>query len=208
MMSEVLRKIIHMVFSFLLLTPILIRDFLSPVVSYGILLLVAGWIYSVQVRGPPEWLNTFPLKQQIKGVDYILDQFNRYVSMVERDYEKRAGWLGVLAGIIGAVSSYLIFPETSFYGITSLALVDGFSSLVGKPLGRTRLPLTDGTLEGTLAGLLAYLTFLLLIGTPFISSLTISLAGVVAELYGGEDNVSIPVFTSAVAGLLHLSSPI
>ncbi len=213
MASEVLRKVIHIVFAFLLLLPQMFKEFLDPMISYGLLLMVAGWVYSIQVKGPPEWLHTFPqwlrgIQPQLKGVDFFLEQFNRYISMVERDYEKRAGWLGVLAGVIGVVASYVLFPQTSFFGITALALVDGISSIVGKLFGRVKIPLSDGTLEGTLAGALSYLAFLVAVGVDPLNSLAVSIAASLAELYGGEDNVSIPVLTSAVASLLLLQAPI
>ncbi len=211
MTSEILRKVIHIVFAFLLLIPQLLSELLDPMISYGLLLMIAGWIYSIQVKGPPEWLHTFPqwIKQpQLKGVDFLLEQFYKYISMVERDYEKRAGWLGVLAGVIGVVSSYALFLQASFFGITALALVDGVSSIAGRLVGRTKIPLSDGTLEGALAGALSYLAFLMALGFNPLDSLVVSVAASLAELYGGEDNVSVPILASAVASLLHLASPI
>ncbi len=199
--NELLRKLIHIAFSSLLLAPLVLREMVDPGLVYAAAVAVGGWIYSVQVRGPPQWLRAGMQIPQPKGVEIVLESFNKLVSLVERDYERRAGWLGALSGLIGVSSSYFLFGRFTSYGIFALILTDGLSSIFGISLGRTKIPMSDGTLEGTLAGFLSYLIFLFLAsGDPLLAFL-IALSSTLAELYGGEDNISVPLVSALVAFL-------
>ncbi|MCD6348174.1 MAG: hypothetical protein J7L91_00930, partial [Candidatus Korarchaeota archaeon] len=140
--NEILRKLIHIAFSALLLVPVMLSPFLSPVVVYAAALAIGGWVYSIQVKGPPQWLRAGMQIPQPKGVETVLDSFNRLVNLVERDYERRAGWLGTLSGLIGVSSTYFLFGPLAVYGIIALILTDGFSSIVGISIGKTRLPMS------------------------------------------------------------------
>ncbi len=199
--NELLRKLIHILFSSVLLIPMIVGDFLDPGLVYAVALAVGGWIYSVQVKGPPQWLRAGMQIPQPRGVEIVLDSFNRLVSLVERDYERRAGWLGALSGLVGVTSSYFLFGPLASYGIFALILTDGLSSIVGISLGRIRVPMADGTLEGTTAGLLSYLALLtFLTGDPYLSAL-VAVSASIAELYGGEDNIAVPIVSTLVAFL-------
>ncbi len=207
--NEILRKLIHIAFSALLLVPIMLSPFLSPVVVYAAALAIGGWVYSMQVKGPPQWLRAGMQIPQPKGVEIVLDSFNRLVNLVERDYERRAGWLGALSGLIGVSSTYFLFGPLAVYGIIALILTDGFSSIVGISIGKTRLPMSDGTVEGTLAGFLSYLTALAYLTGDLYLSVIVATSSSIAELYGGEDNIAVPVVSTLVAflsGAPHLLS--
>lgn len=205
MVNEILRKVIHIIFSTLLLTPMMMGSIIDPSLIYASILAMGGWIYSIQVRGTPHWLRAGMQIPQPKGMDVVLESFNRLVNLVERDYERRAGWLGALSGLLGVTSSYFLFGNLASYGILALILTDGLSSIVGLSMGRTKMPLADGTVEGTLAGLFSYFLFLIyMIGDAFPSAL-IALSSSIAELYGGEDNIAVPLVTTLVASLLGVS---
>ncbi len=199
--NEILRKLIHIAFSALLLVPVMLSPFLSPVVVYAAALAIGGWVYSIQVKGPPQWLRAGMQIPQPKGVETVLDSFNRLVNLVERDYERRAGWLGTLSGLIGVSSTYFLFGPLAVYGIIALILTDGFSSIVGISIGKTRLPMSNGTVEGTLAGFLSYLTALTYLTGDLYLSVIIAASSSMAELYGGEDNIAVPVVSTLVAFL-------
>ncbi len=199
--NELLRKAIHILFSSILLALMMVGDLIDPKLIYAAALAVGGWIYSVQVKGPPQWLRAGMQIPQPKGVEMVLDSFNRLVSLVERDYERRAGWLGALSGLIGVSSSYFLFGSLASYGIFALILTDGLSSIVGISVGRMKIPMADGTVEGTAAGLISYLALLVgLTGDPYLAAL-VAISSSVAELYGGEDNIAVPIVSTLVAFL-------
>jgi len=199
--NELLRKAIHILFSSILLAPMMFGDLIDPKLVYAAALAVGGWIYSVQVKGLPQWLRSGMQIPQPKGVEIVLESFNRLVSLVERDYERRAGWLGALSGLIGVSSSYFLFGSLASYGIFALILTDGLSSIVGISVGRVKIPMADGTVEGTAAGLISYLALLVsLTGDPYLAAL-VSISSSVAELYGGEDNIAVPIVSTLVAFL-------
>lgn len=202
--SETLRKIIHMLFSLLLVVPLLLRDYVEPGILYGAALAFGGVVYSMQVRGPPEWLRASMQLPQIRHLEVILESFERLVSMVERDYERRSGWLGLISGLIGGSSSYFIFGPRVIYGVIGLLLVDGISTIVGMNLGVRKIPFTNKTFEGTLAGFLSFLIALVFITGDLLVSLIVASASSLAELYGIEDNVAVPLTASALAYLMAL----
>ncbi|MCS7103699.1 MAG: hypothetical protein NZ992_07470, partial [Candidatus Korarchaeum sp.] len=163
-----------------------------------------GVVYSMQVKGPPEWLRTSMQLPQIRHIETILESFERLVSMVERDYERRSGWLGLISGLIGGSSSYFIFGPHVTYGVLGLFLVDGISTIVGMNFGSKRVPFTAKTVEGTLAGFLSFLIALALITGDFLNALIVASVSSLAELYGIEDNITVPLTSSALAYLMVL----
>ncbi|MEM3446418.1 MAG: hypothetical protein QW418_03250 [Candidatus Korarchaeum sp.] len=200
--SETLRKIIHMSFSLLLVIPLILRDYIEPGIIYGAALAFGGVIYSMQVKGPPEWLRASMQLPQIKQLESLIESFERLVSMVERDYERRSGWLGLMSGLIGGASSYFIFGFHVIYGVLGLLLVDGISTIVGMNIGVIKVPFTNKTVEGTLAGFLSFSVALTIITGNFSSSLIVASASSLAELYGIEDNITVPLVASALAYLI------
>ncbi|MEM1985069.1 MAG: hypothetical protein QXW76_07385 [Candidatus Korarchaeum sp.] len=200
--SETLRKIIHMSFSLLLVIPLILRDYIEPGIIYGAALAFGGVIYSMQVKGPPEWLRASMQLPQIKQLESLVESFERLVSMVERDYERRSGWLGLMSGLIGGASSYFIFGFHVIYGVLGLLLVDGISTIVGMNIGVIKVPFTNKTVEGTLAGFLSFSVALTIITGNFSSSLIVASASSLAELYGIEDNITVPLVASALAYLV------
>ncbi|MEM0267824.1 MAG: hypothetical protein QXH90_03195 [Candidatus Korarchaeum sp.] len=200
--SETLRKIIHMLFSLLLVIPLIFRDYIEPGIIYGAALAFGGVIYSMQVKGPPEWLRASMQLPQIKQLESLVESFERLVSMVERDYERRSGWLGLMSGLIGGASSYFIFGFHVIYGVLGLLLVDGISTIVGMNIGVIKVPFTNKTVEGTLAGFLSFSVALTIITGNFSSSLIVASVSSLAELYGIEDNITVPLVASALAYLV------
>jgi len=181
----------------------LIGSIFDPSLIYAGILAMGGWIYSIQVRGRPRWLEAAMQIPQPRGIDTVLESFNRLINLVERDYERRAGWLGALSGLVGVSSSYFLFGNLASYGVLALILTDGLSSIVGLSMGRTKVPLADGTIEGTLAGFLSYFLLLLcFISDPYIAFL-VALSSSIAELYGGEDNIAVPLAATLVAFLFN-----
>lgn len=206
--SETLRKIIHMLFSLILAAPLLLREYVEPGILYGAALALGGLIYSIQVKGPPDWLRASMQLPQIRHLEVIVESFERLVSMVERDYERRSGWLGMISGLMGGASSYFIFGSYVIYGALGLFWVDGVSTIVGTNIGARRVPFTNKTIEGTLAGFLSFFIVMVLITGNLPGSLILASASSLAELYGAEDNIAVPLVASAIAYLMALPLPL
>ncbi|MEK6970965.1 MAG: phosphatidate cytidylyltransferase, partial [archaeon] len=98
--------------------------------------------------------------------------------------------------ILGVLIPTFFFsnPFVIILGILGLTFQDGFSTLIGKRYGRTRI-LPTKTLEGSLGGFLAaslvFLAFL-----PWDQALLLSGFVTVVELIPLNDSFSIPAFTA------------
>jgi dolichol kinase len=62
-------------------------------------------------------------------------------------------------------------------------------------MGKRRVPMSKGTFEGTLAGFLSYFVVMTFIMDP-VRSAVIAAVTSSAELYGIEDNISVPLVSS------------
>jgi dolichol kinase len=113
--------------------------------------------------------------------------------------------LGPVTLGIGAMVSLLLYPEpAAVIAIYSLAFGDAISSIVGKTLGRVRLPLLQGkSLEGSLACfVVVFFASLRIIDSASAAGL-IALTATVLEAVPVRDmdNILMPVGTGFVAGL-------
>jgi len=230
--SLILRKAIHVLLVTLLLMPFLvdIRSFgLSSLTYYSILLLASAFVNSLQIKRPPlvkvvlerieetrskffSKLTSLESKSEIKAlIASLLSEIEHtlipQINAAIRDYERLGGYIGITFGAVGVLTSNILFKEYVFYGALALAIVDTVSALIGGFLGKTRIPGTNATLEGSLAGFIAFFTTLFLIGIEPISSLIISLLTVIVEAYGVEDNLAIPITASFVAYILNAPIP-
>lgn len=177
---------------------------LEPIKAYAMLMLMAGLLNAVVIRRPLRRDEVAKMLERLEGLplakrfEKTVLQLTEIIEGMERDYERRAGYVGLLYGVIGVSASYMLFEGFAIYGIGGLATTDVFASLVGSRAGRRRMPFSDGTLEGFLAGFAAYLLLLLAFEHP-ARAVAIALASSMAELYGVEDNLSIPVVASFAA---------
>ncbi len=225
----VIRKIIHAVFSSLLLLPIIVHHYLQmvrPDVCYVIVTFIACMIYVVYFKRSiifeafrsqievlaktfskilPQLANQ-PIQNMINQLQLSFQKFEtkmrELLDIAQRDYERRYSFVGILMGSIGVLCSYVLFHTYAIYGILGLAVYDTVSALAGATYGRHRLPFSIVTLEGCATGITAYYIVLLLTGLRPLTGLIVSIVAALAEAYGVEDNLSIPIFTSLAAYLL------
>ncbi|MGQ9479626.1 MAG: hypothetical protein ACUVQ0_06425 [Thermoproteota archaeon] len=229
---EVIRKSIHLILTVILLSPFILRFFKIEVNAsafYSVLSIAALTLNAIQIKRPllrsemkrfvrerrekflEDMKNFLPLKSQvtsqvlnrieekIRGFEDFIDE---QLLIVERDYEKRGGHIGLTYGIIGVTISYFLFGEYSFYGIVSLATTDFVSTLVGGLKGTHRLPLINKTIEGTISGFTIFLTILLLLGKASHISMLLSVVAAFIEAYAIEDNLFLPVTVSFLSSIL------
>jgi len=213
-----------------LLRPDLLAPFsLDPLKFYAIVLIGAAALNSVQVkkelrgkealmrisemrsklveelvRSPP--LSRSSIKEVISLIERSVSRFDefliRQLELIERDYERRGGYLGLTLGAVGVAASYMLFGAHSIYGMIALALVDPVANLVGEAIGKIKLPYTNATLEGSLAGFASLLLLMVVLNVDYFKALLIALLSCLAEAYGVEDNLAIPIASSTASWLI------
>ncbi|HDJ89150.1 MAG TPA: hypothetical protein ENG40_00445, partial [Thermoprotei archaeon] len=135
-------------------------------------------------------MKTLPLGssliEKLEMMENFIEEFERnmdiQLNLAERRYEKIGGYIGVSAGIIGILFSYIFFKEYAIYGIYALMIVDPVGAIIGKMYGSRRIKWSNASLEGSIAEFLAYALFLLLIGFKPCISLITSLITTLAEI--------------------------
>ncbi|MGC8606214.1 MAG: phosphatidate cytidylyltransferase [Vulcanisaeta sp.] len=225
-----LRKLIHVVLSVFLIIPFIVNlgvYGISMTLYFALIALGVSVIYVIQVKRPIITVILLDaltsarrsiLQQVIKSpigsaipIDTLDDGLMRLektvkelLESVERDYERRGGYLGILMGAIGVLISLLLTNNYVIYGIISVIVYDTMSALGGVLLGRVKLPFSNATMEGALVGMTSLVTVLFLLTNQLIGSLAITVVAALAEAYGMEDNLAIPVTTSLIAMVLKL----
>jgi len=229
---ELIRKGLHFLLSLILLLPFVLSRFeivFNAAVFYSVLSIVALTLNAIQIKRPllrsevksfmrerrekffNDIRNYIPLKsrvtsqvvdrieEKIRGIEDLIDY---QLSIVERDYEKRGGYIGLTYGILGVTLSYFLFKDYAFYGVVSLATTDAVATLVGGLTGTHRLPFTSKTFEGSLSGFVAFFTFLILTGVSPLASLLLSTMAAMVEAYTVEDNLLLPIAVSLLSTLV------
>lgn len=225
--SLLYRKLFHLVLSVLLIVPFVAELQLQIITYYYLVLLIlAAMLYATQLKKPiismvisqalddarksireqlVRVLSTIQRSEEgevIFTFNKLESVFNETLNSIERDYEKRGGYLGVLMGSVGVYASYTAFGQLAVYGILALIFYDTFSALIGTAFGKHKLPYSSSTVEGAIGGLLVYAAVLAIFYLNILDLIVLGIVAVLSEAYGVEDNLTIPVFTSLAAFLL------
>jgi dolichol kinase len=124
--------------------------------------------------------------------------------LASRDRDKNRAVLGPVTLGLGALLCLMMYPEpAATVGIYALAFGDGFSSLIGKLVGRVPLPFTGGkTLEGSLAAFVAVWIAVSAFGHQPLVALAVAAVATLLEALPLKDldNLVIPLGT----GLFYL----
>ncbi|WP_188602690.1 phosphatidate cytidylyltransferase [Vulcanisaeta souniana] len=225
-----LRKLIHVVLSVFLIIPFIMNlgiYGISTTLYFTLITLIVSVIYVIQVKRPIitimlldaltsarrsilQQITKSPISSAIPldTLDDSLMKLEKTVKelldSVERDYERRGGYLGILMGAIGVLISQLLTGNYVIYGIISVIIYDTMSALGGTLLGRVKLPFSNATMEGALVGMASLAIVLFILTNQLIGPLAITVVAALAEAYGMEDNLAIPVTTSLIALVLKL----
>lgn len=131
-----------------------------------------------------------------------LPLITRVTQMASRDRDRNKAVLGPLTLGLGALLCLFLYPEpAATVGIYALAFGDSLSSLVGRTLGRVRLPFTGGkSLEGSLAAFFAIFVSALAVHASLPLAFVVAAAGTFWEALPLEDldNLVIPLGTGLV----------
>ena len=156
-------------------------------------------------------MKILPLGQKvIEGIDELGDMleklessFNEQIRRMERSYEKVGGYIGVTLGIIGVAFSYAMVRDYTIYGIYALMIMDPVGAIIGIMYGRNRIPFSNATIEGAAAEFIVFTIFLVFaLSIDVYRSILIALIATVAEVFGVEDNLFIPVAVSLATYIL------
>ena len=143
------------------------------------------------------------LRNSIRGIEEKIERLedlvDNHIDLVEREYEKRGGYIGITFGALSVTLSYILFRKYLFYGILAILFFDPIASIVGEFYGRHKLPYTNATIEGSLAGFFSYLFVLFLLEKNPLKILILASSVLVGEAYGIEDNLTIPFVGSLIA---------
>lgn len=181
-LKELFRKSIHICSS---IVPLLFASFYWYTV-YGLLIIVALYYLCelARLEGHP-----VPL------ISLITETASR-----QRDEYKFV--LGPVTLVLGIVFAALTLPlECAAVGIYALAFGDGLASLVGKIIGRVKIPFTGGkTLEGSLACFTAVFISTWIVSKNIWISLAVGFLAMVIEVLplGDWDNMIIPAATGGL----------
>jgi dolichol kinase len=138
---------------------------------------------------------------RMKGVQVPL--VSRVTSRAARRRDAGKFVRGPITLGLGALLALLLFPfEAAAIAIYALAFGDGLSSLVGKLLGRIRLPLTGGkSLEGSLTCFTAVFIASSLVSRDPLGSLGVAAVAMVTEAAPLKDfdNIILPLVAGAAA---------
>ncbi len=241
----IIRKTLHIVFSLLLLIPLFhpIQSIIGrnpgidePLIIYTVLTLGAALVNSLQIRIPNfrktlssrfnelrrKMLMSIELKawsKHFESLDRAFERmvyaFNGFIDKIERDYEKRYGYVCITFALLSVMISYVLFSDYVFYGIITLAIVDGFSAIFTalhpkfvelKVRGRVLRP--KHSLTSIVLTTILSLSIYYILCRDFIASLIMAFTALIVELLSPEDNLTLPITSSFVAWILKISLPI
>lgn len=133
---------------------------------------------------------------------YKVPFFSHIINFVERDYEKHLPGQGALIFFLSIIIVASVFQskEIVFGSLVVFVFGDGFSTLVGKNFGKTKI-VNGKTLEGSLAFFAVSFVLLSFFFSLFVSVIA-AIAGVLAELLPVDDNFTIPVASAFVLSAL------
>lgn len=142
------------------------------------------------------------LTSMIKYEEKLLE----FISIVERDYEVRYGYICITFGLLSITMSYVFFKNFAIYGILALAIVDTVSSITTyfTPKRRKIYKHSDLSIATTFT---IFTLALYLITLDLPKSIAISTISVLTELISPEDNLTLPIVASLTAFILKTWKP-
>lgn len=140
----------------------------------------------------------------IKSLDELMrkveEGVTEFVKSIERDYERRYGYVAASYALVSTLASYAIFGECALYGIIALATIDPLASIV-TVFSKKRL-LLKHALESYLVALASFSAVTFVLTSDALASVLIALVGVIVEALSPEDNLTLPFCVSAASYLL------
>mgnify|MGYP006278955077 CR=1 FL=1 len=182
--TEMVRKSIHMLVG---LVPF-VASIISPYATM-ILLGIAAMVYTAAERS--------------RLLGHRIAVISRITAMSARRRDQGSFVMGPVTLALGAMASLYLYPEpAATIAIFALAFGDGLASLVGKFIGRYRIPFTGGkTIEGSLACFLGVFASSYTVTRDASQSTVIATVATLVELLPSRDadNMLLPILTGLTA---------
>ncbi|HZX20295.1 MAG TPA: hypothetical protein VFF13_04750 [archaeon] len=185
MKIELKRQIIHILLGIFYITLFIFLEQYTAILAIAIIFGIGSFFSYTHTR------NGIPFLQK------ILDE-------VQREKEINIPGKAAMHFTLGILLSAIIFSQTdkiiTIGAITALTFGDGFSTLIGKLVGKFK---TFGgkTLEGTIGGVIAA-WIALMIFFQLETALAAAIFAMIAEYLPGNDNYTIPLAAGLVLFLL------
>ncbi|MEM1645949.1 MAG: hypothetical protein QXL96_08825 [Ignisphaera sp.] len=241
--STLLRKIVHLIFSLILLIPFthFYRETAFKIWSSSpdptlifltVLLFGAAILNSFQIRLPNLREKFFKTSADIRkrireglevnsrGKPYgellegfltsiakYEEKFLEFISMVERDYELKYGYICITFGLLSVTMSYVLFGDRVVYGVLALAVVDTVSSITTMYTRGRRKVIKHSDVSITIAFTI-FTAIVYLFTWDILKSVIISTVATITELVSPEDNLTLPITTSLTAYVINAKVPV
>lgn len=192
--------------------------------TYAVALVALLFVTSLQVRRPElreamlrlsrearrsvmqHLSEVVPNKELVEGVERALERaesgFLSLIESVERDYERRYGYMAAICGLAGVTASYVFFGrDATLRGILALAVVDPVASITTLYSPVKRRVLKHNALS-PVTSFLAYSSILVAMGEGVAVALVLGLASSAVELLSLEDNLTLPLGAASLYFLI------
>ncbi len=202
----------------------------ATIFTYALLTFVSAFINSLQIKVPKVYTTSLKMFKDfrkriieyisesigmknvsdiLRGVDGVFDKheerFIEFIASVEREYEKKYGYIGITFGIISITLSYILFGLLpTIYGILALAIVDSITAVITLlTMGKLKKIFKHTTISIAIAFII-YTVICFLIDNNIANAVLIALAAIAVELFSPEDNLTLPLIIALLSHILHL----
>ncbi len=194
--------------------------------TYSTLLFASALINSIQIRMPyirlhilnmfrdyrkkvidyvTESLVNTPLNEFLKELNKIFSRYEEsldsFIESVERDYEKRYGYVSVTFALLSIFLSYVTCGYDAYVGILALAFVDSITSIVTLLDGKSR-KVFKHTVKAYLIAFSIFASILFFLVKNIIIALIVSATSILVEMFSPEDNLTLPLIPTVVFSVL------
>ena len=133
------------------------------------------------------------------------ENLNTIVSRLERDYEKRYGYVCITFALISILLAYILFNKYVIYGILALAIVDSISAILTALIPTPKI--YKHSIPSVVVSFICfYIPTTMLSGNPIIS-LAISAIVILIEIISPEDNLTLPFLTALASYYFAIPTP-
>uniref|UniRef100_A0A7J3JPQ9 Phosphatidate cytidylyltransferase n=1 Tax=Ignisphaera aggregans TaxID=334771 RepID=A0A7J3JPQ9_9CREN len=202
----------------------------ATVFTYALLTFISAFINSLQIRVPSIYAASLKMLRDFrkKVIEYISEnikvenisdilrdidgafdkheeKFTEFITSVEREYERKYGYIGMTFGIVSITLAYTLFGSLpTLYGILALVVVDPITAIVTLLTVERFKKISKHTIPSIIAAFTAYTITCFLIDNNITTAISISLIAVLIELFSPEDNLTLPLIVAVFSHIFHL----
>ncbi|MCS7111714.1 MAG: hypothetical protein N3D82_02375 [Ignisphaera sp.] len=198
--------------------------------TYALLTFASAFINSLQIKVPSIYTTSLKMLKDFRkriieyisesvGVENVSDilrsidgafekheeRFTEFIASIEREYERKHGYIGITFGTISVTLAYTLFgPFPTLHGILALAVVDSITAIVTLLTKERCRKIFKHTTVSILTAFVTYSAVCFLIGRNILTAAAIASAAIIVELLSPEDNLTLPLAIALLTTILHL----